>query len=197
MTDEELTAAINGRKKQIRAMAQRWAGGLVPVEDLIGVIKLAFVQAARGDPPVSKWAGTVPFEAYAMTVARWKLIEYMQTEAANGVKVPGLRDNEIEVVEHESIEHLEGDAYEQLVAKPEKPRPEFPSDFWGRIENTIAPRQWQCLSRQFVQGMSHSEIAHELGITRQAVNRLVARGLDRLQSKMPELSKYLPDGREP
>jgi RNA polymerase sigma factor (sigma-70 family) len=198
MSSDELNAALESRKKQISALAQEYAcrDKVIATRDCVQIVKLAFVAAAHGDPerPVKAWTpGEGDFEAYAMTVARWMLEEYTRNETSRGLTVPRTVD-----MANVTIQSLHDMDYRSLVAPPTRPvEPTFPPNFWNRIEESVTPRQWQCISMQFRQRMSQIDIAKDLDLAAQTVNETVQLGLANIRKAMPELSDLLPDSREP
>lgn len=198
MTNAELEAAIDEQKGQILTLAQEYAGREkgVTTKECVQVIHLAFVAAARGDPEssIKAWTpGEGPFKAYAMLAATWMLKAHLRGETSHGMTMP--RTQERANVTTRSLQDVD---YKKLVAPPQRPsEPTFPPDFWHRIENAVEPRQWECLSLQFRQGMSQTDIATQLNVTPATVSLTVQRGLANIKKNMPEASELLPDSREP
>ena len=199
MTNAELEAVMAESADQMERMALKFRRGhwYIPYDDLIQIIRTAFVEANR--PGQYRPELGASFPTYAFSIAYGRILDLIRQESASGLHVPknhkAKRIIPVSMRRHVTGGKRDG-AEMEVPGREEQPRPEFPSDFWERVNESLTPRQQQLVQMYYRDGLTRSEIARQIGLSGSSVGLTLKTAITNLNKKMPELQRYL-EGREP
>lgn len=179
---EEAAALLAQWDRLLWRIAQRWKRSYpdMDLDDLYAEARAGFVEAAgRFDP-----ARGYSFPAYADHYARKWLHAFAAREAARGVHVPQYQG--VTAYAHASLSAPvgAGDGRNQadfVAAREPEAAPEFPPDFWARVEKLVTALEFRVLWLYFREGLTHRAIGERFGFTRANAQQLHHRGIGKLR----------------
>lgn len=145
----------------------------VSLEDLHAHVQLGFVRAATQFDPSQGWK----FSTYAWASGWREAVAFVRLERAKGMHIPG----------HHPIQRLKvGEINQEFdAAEPEHREQEhernFGDEFWETATKTLPARDRRIVLGVFRDGKMYKDLAVELGITKQRVQQLNVRAVERIK----------------
>ncbi len=182
MTNSEAAALIEQYEPLCWRLANQYGRNLPPHEreELAAAARLRLVESARTFDP----AKGLKFMTYAYKFARWAVLAERQQLATRGVHVPANYDPDRVIPQVTNDFELSegGDTVLDLVAaREEDDQPEFPADFWERVQKCLPPREWRCLTMRYQDGFTYDEIGRRIAVSKERVRQLLGAAVERLR----------------
>jgi RNA polymerase sigma factor (sigma-70 family) len=191
LTDAEVEALLATWEAYAWKLAIRWKrkNPAIDLEDLHGEVRMGFVEAARRWEPDRG----LQFSTYATWWGDRYARDLVRREAARGMHVP----------QHEGIKALDvwdidvrtpgqDDRPLSLAVAPEPEwRPEFPADFWERIERVLTAKQYEVIRLHFRDGLALVEIGRRLGVSRGYAWMMLRHAIPKLRDRLPGMVEHL------
>ena len=159
------------------------------LEDILAEVRAGFVVAANKFDPARGFLFSTFATYWGDNLAR----QFVHREIARGTHVPA-NSGMVSVPMRSFDVRPEGfkESYAAILTmrEPEK-RPEFPADFWQRIEAILNPQQSAVIRGRFRERLTLREIGEKLGISHQRVKQIWDAASARIRDRLPRLVEYL------
>jgi RNA polymerase sigma factor (sigma-70 family) len=147
-------------------------GQLMPLDELLGEAQLALVYAAS----LYDAARNVPFGAYATLVVRHRLIQAVTVWRRFGrldhVRFTDLPPTE-DAAPFDPVCHRTRESYREAGDR----------ELLERVRRVLPPRWFEVMRLYFAEGRTMEEIGRLLGISRQRVEQLLSKAIDRARRR--------------
>jgi RNA polymerase sigma-B factor len=161
----------------VRSVAQRYAGGTEPLEDLVQVGSIGLIKAAdRYD------AGRgVAFGAYAAPFIAGEIRHHLR-DRCSPVRVPRRLQAEGVRVVAVGLDHAD-DAHDPMAQTRDRLAV-------GAALRALRPRERRIVQLRFVEDLSQAQIAHRTGLSQVHVSRMLHGALTRLRDELAISSPF-------
>lgn len=198
LTLEEVHQQIKDNTGMIWAVVLRWwkiNKEQVDKEDLFNESISGWMYAAR----YFDRRRPLKFSTYATWWAQSRIRNFLQSELNQGFRVPGSYHKKMTrlprpVSLNLDYRRLGGSGIGHTIpARREhfkEETPEFPEDFWDRVNKFLEPKEIKIIALRYRQGKTLEEIAKDMKLTRERCRQIEWRALDKIGRRC-EFGDYL------
>jgi RNA polymerase sigma-70 factor (ECF subfamily) len=185
---EELLPRVAWLRRYVHAKIPTRLSATVSADDILQEVWMAAYRTVSTFTP----DGPNAVERWLVTIAKSKVVDAIRTarQLKRGGDRRQLRNAQRRLT-----------SFSELFARIQSPQ-KTPSGEFGAIEvghavsialNLLGEDRRQAIQLHYIEGLSHKEIAGEMGKTEAAVNSLVYNGLRELRSLLGDAAKYFSD----
>lgn len=193
LTQEEIADITEKNIGMVWSIVHKWGRrnrGIIDTEDLFQEAMYGWTYGAeRYDKRRRGHEGQViKPQSYMMHWALSFVRKYVRSQITRGFHVPRMHEKGgIRLPQPASLEMSRGSSGAEirhfLAAKPDDRGPEFPDDFWDRVNKFLSLNQRIAIDLRYRRGMTLQEIGVLMGVAREAVRLWEAEALRRIKAR--------------